>query len=107
MAPLSAMLAGQKRSVKNPLLMLEAGSVRPVFKFQQQQERDELCAAITHAQEAQRAAAEQAELAAAAPAVRAGTPAAGAAAAAAGQGLSQLTPKVTSDERRALLGANK
>jgi hypothetical protein len=101
------MLAGQKRSVKNPLLMLEAGTVRPVFKFLQQQERDELCAAITHAQEAQRAAAEQAELAAAAPAVRAGTSAAGAADAAAGQGLSQLTPKVTSDERRALLGANK
>lgn len=100
-----ASFAGMKQSKANPLLKLESSQVSPVFRFQTQQDRNEIATAITQAQSQQQAAAQ----AAAAPGTAGAAPAASTAAAAAGSGgqsAAQLAQKVNPEERQALLASN-
>jgi 3-oxoacyl-ACP reductase-like protein len=99
--------AGQKRSKSNPLLMLETASKgKPVLKFDSQDDREAVVAAITQATEALQQAALSAVSGAAGEAPAA---AAGAAAAAGGQQQQQVlgSVRLTPEQRQGLLASNK
>jgi hypothetical protein len=97
--------AGQKRSKSNPLLMLETASKgKPVLKFNTQDDREAVVAAITTATEALQQAALSAVSGAAGDA-----PAAAAAAvpAARQQDAALAGVRLTPEQRQGLLATNK
>jgi hypothetical protein len=87
--------AGMKQSKANPLLMLQSSQISPVLRFQTQQDRNDIAAAITQAQTQQQAAAQAAAM-----------PAAPTASIAAGAGGQSATQKLKPEERQALLENN-